>query len=45
VDWYQAAKNDWEVYKDPSRIKKYVQFNKITPEQYEQLTGQTYATA
>jgi hypothetical protein len=42
MDWYQAAENDWEVYHDPSRIKKYVQFNKITTAQFEEITGQTY---
>lgn len=42
MDWYQYAQNDWEVYHDPSRIAKYVEFGKITPEQYEQITGETY---
>jgi hypothetical protein len=29
------AKNDWEVYHDPTRIGMYVQKGKITPEQYK----------
>jgi uncharacterized XkdX family phage protein len=42
MDWNQAAKNDWEVYHDPTRIAMYVKKGKITPEQYQQVTGQTY---
>jgi len=42
MDWFQAAKNDWEVYHDPSRIKKYVQFKKITETQYQEITGEPY---
>jgi len=36
------AKSDWEIYHDTSRISKYVQFNKITAAQYEEITGEPY---
>lgn len=42
MDWYAAAQNDWSVYHDTSRIAKYVQFKKITPEQYQSITGEPY---
>lgn len=37
MDWYQIAKNDWEIYHDPDRINKYVQFGKITQAQYDEI--------
>jgi uncharacterized XkdX family phage protein len=42
MDWFQYAKSDWEVYHDTSRIKQYVLKGKITPEQYEAITGEAY---
>lgn len=42
MDWYSYAKNDWEIYQDTARIKKYVQFSKITTAQYEEITGEPY---
>jgi hypothetical protein len=42
VDWMLFAQNDWSVYYDPKRIGIYVQKGKITPEQYQQVTEQTY---
>lgn len=42
MDWYKQAQNDWNIYHDTSRIKKYVQYNKITPTQYEEITGEPY---
>lgn len=43
MDWYQFAQNDWEFYHDLSRIHKYVEFGKITPDQYQEITGEVYA--
>lgn len=43
MDWFSIAQNDWSVYQDISRIAKYVQYNKITAEQYQQITGAVYA--
>lgn len=42
MDWFLAAQNDWDVYHDTSRIKKFVTYNKITPEQYQEITGEPY---
>lgn len=42
MDWFLAAQNDWDVYHDTSRIAKYVSFNKITPDQYQEITGEPY---
>lgn len=37
MDWFQVAKNDWEVYHDSTRLQRYVEFGKITEEQYNQI--------
>jgi uncharacterized XkdX family phage protein len=42
MDWMVFAQNDWSVYHDTTRIGVYVQKGKITPEQYQQITGQAY---
>lgn len=42
MDYYQFAVTDWEVYQDQSRIAVYVDFGKITPEQYKGITGESY---
>lgn len=42
MDWYVAAQNDWDVYQDKSRIAKFVQFEKITTVQYQEITGEPY---
>lgn len=42
MDWYSFAVSDWEVYEDSSRTAIYVKFNKISVEQYEQITGEPY---
>lgn len=39
MDWYQYAKDDWEIYHNASRLQKYVQFGKITQEQYEMIVN------
>jgi uncharacterized XkdX family phage protein len=43
MDWFQYAKNDWEVYHDTVRIKQFVLKGKITTDQYTQITGEVYA--
>jgi uncharacterized XkdX family phage protein len=40
MDWYAYAQNDWNIYHDPTRIQKYVEFGKITQEQYNEITGE-----
>jgi hypothetical protein len=42
MDWMQFAVSDWEVYGDPYRIGVYTEKGKITPEQYEEITGEPY---
>lgn len=42
MDWFQYAQSDWEVYHDKTRIAKFVQYGKITPEQYQQITDEPY---
>lgn len=42
MDWFQAAKNDWDVYHDSTRIQMFVQKGKITSAQYEEITGDPY---
>lgn len=42
MDWMLFARNDWDVYSDPTRIAKYVEFGKITPEQYAEIVGEEY---
>lgn len=42
MNWFSYAQTDWEIYHDKLRIQKYVQFGKITPEQYEEITGDPY---
>lgn len=42
MDWYLAAQNDWSVYHDKTRIAKFVVYNKITADQYQQITGEPY---
>ncbi|MFS0776270.1 XkdX family protein [Neobacillus sp. 3P2-tot-E-2] len=42
MDWYKTASDDWDIYHDTSRIQKYVQFGKITEEQYQEITGESY---
>lgn len=37
MDWMLVVKNDWDVYHDPSRIQKFVEFGKITQEQANQI--------
>ncbi|WP_147536105.1 XkdX family protein [Bacillus marasmi] len=44
MDWHKQAENDWSIYQDASRIKKYVQFGKITEEQYQVITGESYTS-
>lgn len=43
MDWYAYAQSDWEVYHDKARIAKFVEFGKITPEQYESIVGEVYS--
>lgn len=42
MDWFKLAQNDWNVYHDSSRIKKFVQFGKITATQYTEITDEPY---
>lgn len=42
MDWFLCAQNDWSVYQDATRIHKFVEFGKITPEQYYKLTDLAY---
>lgn len=42
MNWMMFARNDWGVYHDKFRVAKYVEFNKITPEQYLEIVGETY---
>lgn len=42
MDWVLFANNDWDVYHDKTRIAKYVEFKKITPEQYAVVVGEPY---
>lgn len=43
MDWYQYALNDWGIYHDAARIKKYVEFGKINSTQFQEITGEVYA--
>ncbi len=43
MDWMLYARMDWGVYHDPTRIAVYVEQEKITPEQYKEITGLDYA--
>jgi hypothetical protein len=42
MDWYTFALIDFRIYREPERIKQYVIKEKITPEHYHQITGETY---
>jgi Phage uncharacterised protein (Phage_XkdX) len=42
LDWFSLAERDYKIYQDNARIKAYVQNNKITPEQYLDITGEAY---
>lgn len=42
MDWFSYAQNDWSIYHDTTRIAKYVQFGKLTSDQYEEITGEPY---
>jgi hypothetical protein len=37
MDWYALAKMDWELNQNPERLHDYVEFGKITEEQFEQI--------
>ncbi|WLR53544.1 XkdX family protein [Mesobacillus subterraneus] len=43
MDWFKIALNDWSIYNDPSRIRKYVDFGKITQAQFTEITGESYS--
>lgn len=42
MDWFKIAKDDWAIYHDAARISKYVEFNKISPDQYREITDEPY---
>ncbi|MCI3922482.1 XkdX family protein [Paenibacillus sp. TRM 82003] len=42
MDWLKIATNDWAFYESEARIAKYVEFGKITPEQYQLITNSEY---
>lgn len=44
MDWFSLAKNDWVIYGDVTRIDKFVQYNKITADQFKEITGQDYTS-
>lgn len=37
LDWYAIAKMDWGYYQNPERLHDYVEFDKITEEQYQTI--------
>jgi hypothetical protein len=37
MDWFKLAQNDWDVYQDPDRIRQFVNFGKITEEEYTKI--------
>jgi uncharacterized XkdX family phage protein len=45
MNWFLIAQRDWSIYGDMARIKNFVVMGKITPEQYTQITGETYVGA
>lgn len=45
MNWLNIVKMDWNIYQDPQRIKNYVQKEKITPQDYTDITGQEYEGA
>ena len=42
MNWLLLAQRDYEIYKDNTRIKGFVQKGKITEDQYKDITGETY---
>lgn len=40
MDWFAVAQNDWDVYQDPTRIQRFVDYEKITQEQYYEIVNQ-----
>jgi Phage uncharacterised protein (Phage_XkdX) len=40
MDWFAVAQNDWDVYQDAARIQKFVDYGKITSEQYNEIVNQ-----
>ena len=42
MDWMYQVRNDWHFYQDVNRIKKYVEFGKISIDEYEEVTGEPY---
>jgi uncharacterized XkdX family phage protein len=42
MDWFAFAQSDWEVYHDKARIAKFVEYGKITTDQYELITNEVY---
>ncbi|MGG4193181.1 MULTISPECIES: XkdX family protein [unclassified Paenibacillus] len=50
MDWYTTVKRyyDMGTYKkdsnDPLYVGKFCEFGKITPEQFKEITGETYST-
>ncbi|MGN7387706.1 XkdX family protein [Sporosarcina sp. SAFN-015] len=43
--WYNAAKAYYPRFYTKDDVKKFVVANKITPEQYEEITGDKYEVA
>lgn len=42
MDWVFFAKNDWDVYQDKQRVSKYVEYKKITEQDYLNIVGEPY---
>lgn len=42
MNWFLLAQRDWAIYHDAERIKGFVQKEKITVAQFEEITGETY---
>lgn len=42
MDWLAFAEMDFKIYQDPERIKQYVAKEKITAEEFHQVTGVVY---
>jgi len=44
LNWFQIAQRDWSIYHDTSRIKSFVEKEKITIDQYTEITDEPYVT-
>lgn len=42
MNWFVIAQRDWSIYQDKARIASFVVKEKISAEQYQQITGEVY---